>query len=300
MSKNLIRIAGTFEAFIILFVANIGLHAQTNPLAITDSNGVHLRVAAAPFQLQPNLEANVKEIDHYLLEAADQEVDLIVFPELALTGYPPQDDTSIGYIHQDKTEKALKMLRQKAKRLELAIAIGVGWKDEEGIWRNRAYFIDEQGKLLSYYDKIQQTSHERKFFVDGDRLSTFEWRGIRLGMLICMDMRYPELWRLLRKEGAGLVLHLAAAYGGRVWKLPVLEGTMRCHAASNGYFVVSCNNAGPAPMLISAIYNPRGMILAKANYAVEQMIFTDIIVGKPVGFVDFHDNIYRLEKTTKQ
>ena len=42
-------------------------------------------------------------------------------------------------------------------------------------------------------NRIQQTSHERKFFVDGDRLPVFEWNGIKLGMLICMDMRYPEM-----------------------------------------------------------------------------------------------------------
>ena len=56
-----------------------------------DSTGVHLRVAAGQFQLEPDLEKNLKKIDDYLSEAAAQSVDLIVFPELALTGYPPKD-----------------------------------------------------------------------------------------------------------------------------------------------------------------------------------------------------------------
>ncbi|NOX66743.1 MAG: carbon-nitrogen hydrolase family protein, partial [Chlorobi bacterium] len=232
---------------------------QSNPLSILDSNGVHLRVAAAQFQLQPDLDANLKKINHFLDLAIKKNVDLIVFPELALTGYPPRDYTSISYIHQDTTEEAMEMLQTKAKNYSIAISIGVGWKDENGMWRNRAYFIDDKGKILEYYDKVQQTSHERKFFVDGNRLPTFEWKGVHLGMLICMDMRYPELWRLLRKQEAGLVLHLLSAYGGSTWKTPVLTGTIRGHAASNGYFIVSCNNAGPAPMVNSAIYNPRGM-----------------------------------------
>ncbi len=53
-------------------------------------------------------------------------------------------------------------------------------------------------------------------------------------------------------------------------------------------------------MLNSAIYNNRGMILAKANYAVEQLIWQDIIVGAPTGFVEFQDNVYQLENKTAE
>ncbi len=274
--------------------------SQNNPLAPIDSNEISIRVAAAQFELKPDLEANLKNIQKFIAEAAARQVDLIVFPELGLTGYPPRDYTSIEYIRQEETEKALKILQEKAREHTMAIAIGAGWKDEGGVWRNRAFFIDEKGNILAHYDKIQQTSHERKFFEDGEDLSSFEWRGIQLGMLICMDMRYPELWRLLRKEEVGLALHLLAAYGGSVWKQPVLEGTMRARAASNGYFIVSCNNAGPMPMVNSAIYNPKGIVLTKAVFAIEQLIYADIIVGKPGGYTDYNDNIYRLEKTVNK
>jgi predicted amidohydrolase len=51
--------------------------------------------------------------------------------------------------------------------------------------------------------------------------------------------------------------------------------------AENGYYIVSCNNAGPVPMMISAIYNQRGLVLAKANYVVEEMIAGDLLIGEP-------------------
>jgi len=282
-----------------LIFSGFVLRAQVNPLSV-DSCGIQIRVAAGQFSLEPDLKVNLKKINIIIDEAAILDVDLIVFPELGLTGYPPSDYENIDYINQERTEEAIKELQRRAINLSMAIAIGLGWKDEKGIWRNRAYFIDNKGNLLEYYDKIQQTSHERKFFVDGERLPVFEWNGIKLGMLICMDMRYPELWRLARKENAALMLHLASAYGGSAWKLPVLEGTMRANAASNGYYIVSCNNAGPEPMMTSAIYNPRGIILEKAIYAVEHLIWEDIIVGKPEGFIDFHHKVYQLEKTPIQ
>ena len=170
-----------------------GLYAQENPLSV-GPDGVRLRVAAGQFRLEPDLESNVAKINAFLEEAAENRVDLIVFPETALTGYPPPDYEDIKFIDQAATEAALKDLQKKAADLSIAIAIGTGWQEENGTWRNRAYFIDDRGVLLEYYDKIQQTGHERKFFTDGKRLPVFEWKGVKLGMLICMDMRYPELW----------------------------------------------------------------------------------------------------------
>ena len=300
MKKSCNSIKAILSLWIIICLfSGIGLQAQGNPLSV-DPEGLKIRVAAGQFVLAPDLETNLEKINSMLDEAHSLGVELIVFPELGLTGYPPSDYESIDYIKQDRTEEALKHLQKKALELDMAIAIGAGWKDDEGIWWNRAFFIDENGELLEYYDKIQQTSHERKFFKDGERLPAFEWKGIQLGMLICMDMRYPELWRIMRKQEVSLMLHLAAAYGGSVWKVPVLEGTMRANAASNGFHIISCNNAGPTPMMISAIYNNRGMILAKANYAVEQLIWQDIIVGEPTGFVEFQDNVYQLENKTAE
>ena len=263
-----------------------------------DTTGIKIRDAAGQFQLEPNLKMNLQMIDEYLLQSAEKEVDLIVFPELALTGYPPAGKESLDYVRQEETAEALEYIKQRAKQLSIALAVGAAWKDDKNIWRNRAFFIDENGEILEYYDKIQQTSYERKFFVDGERLPTFRWHNITLGMLICMDMRYPELWRLMRMENVQLMLHLLSAYRSSEWKVPVIDGTMRSRAAENGYYIISCNNAGPIPMMISAIYDFKGLVLAKANYAVEEIIIADIIVGKPSGFVDFHDNIYKLKKIT--
>ncbi len=255
-----------------------------------------MRVASGQFELQLDLQANLEKIERLLERAAETEVDLIVFPELALTGYPPRDCQSLDFVDQDRTAQAITRLRQRAGELGVALAVGTAWRNRTGAWRNRAYFIDETGEILARHDKIQQTKHERQFLEDGDALESFVWRDIRVGMLICAEMRYPELWRLLRKDNVALMLHLAAAFGNSEWKVPVLDGTMRCRAAENGYHIVSCNNAGPIPMIVSAIYSPDGLVLAKANYAVEEMIFCDIEVGEPKGHVDFKDNVYRMQR----
>ena len=270
--------------------------APNTPVMDLVDRVVSLRVAAGQFQLKPDLDANFSTITRFLKEASQKDVDLVVFPELALTGYPPQDRSTLDYVNQEKTEEALKDLQEMAKDLQISFALGAAWKDQNQVWRNRAFLVDEKGDILGFYDKIQQTNHERKFFVDGEQLPTFKWRGLEVGMLICMDMRYPELWRLLRKDNTRMVLHLAAAYGSSEWKVPVLEGTMRSRAAENGFYIVSCNNAGPIPMMVSGIYDPKGLLLAKANYAHEELLVSDIKIDRQNGFVDFAEKVYDLQR----
>jgi NAD+ synthase (glutamine-hydrolysing) len=297
MKTNIFRTIHTKSFLIILIILTI-LIAVNASEAGKKKEPVMVRVAAGSFLLEPNLDANVKKINKMMNEAGKKKVDLLVFPECALTGYPPYDKKTLDFVNQQQTAKALKDLQKKARKLGIAVAIGAAWKDEKGIWLNRAFLIDENGEILGHYDKIQLTGHDRQFFVDGKKLPTFQWRGIKVGMLICLDHRYPELWRLMRKKDVSLMLHLVAAYGESEWKVPVLEGTMRGHAASNGYHIISCNNSGPIPELISAIYNPWGLIVAKANYAKEELIVADIDASILDGYVGYAEDVYELREVT--
>ena len=77
-----------------------------------DTTGVQLRVAAGQFQLEPDLKKNLTKIKDFLTKAAIKKVDLIVFPELSLTGYPPKGIESLNYVDQGKTEEALQTLQK--------------------------------------------------------------------------------------------------------------------------------------------------------------------------------------------
>ena len=257
-----------------------------------------IRAAVVQFKLDSNVTANTLKICQYISEAAEKGSDLVVFPETAVTGYIPfyKVEKVENICTQSEVGRALNSIRQAAFKNRIAVAVGTAWQDENKRWWNRAFFIDENGESLEYYDKIQLTGSDREYFQEGKQLKTFQWRGIQLGMLICYDMRYPELWRLMRMEEVQLVLHLAAAFGNAEWKVPVLEGTLRGHAASNGYYILSSNNAGPVQMVISTIYNPKGLILAKANYGIDEIIFGDLEIGLPNGDVNYRNDIYQLIK----
>jgi len=94
-------------------------------------------------------------------------------------------------------------------------------------------------------------------------------------------MRYPETWRLLRLKGAQVILHPVHGAGADAWKVPVLEGTLRCRAVENGLFIVSANCAGPIQIVASAIVDGRGLLLAQANREVEELITARIDFRRP-------------------
>jgi hypothetical protein len=53
-------------------------------------------------------------------------------------------------------------------------------------------------------------------------------------------------------------------------------------------------------MMTSAIYNPKGLIMARANFAIEELVVSDIVVGAPEGFVDFKDTVYKLNRVVEE
>jgi len=89
-------------------------------------------------------------------------------------------------------------------------------------------------------------------------------------------MRFPENWRILRRRGAELVIHLSNASLGEGWKVPVLEGAVRSRAAENGMFVVSANDARRPQMMVSAICDPNGCDLARAPQDQEAIIYGEL------------------------
>ena len=238
-----------------------------------------LRAAASQFRLTTDTQANLERILTDIHSAAEQGASVVVFPELALSGYPSEKAESLDYVDQAQTVAALRAIQEEANRRSIFVAVGAVWKESQKTF-NRAFLISRTGGIVGIYDKLHPFGHEPKFFSDGDELNVMEMDGIRVGLLICFDIRFPEPWRALRLQGAEVVLHLAAGTGSGEWKVPVLEGFLRTRASENQMFVVSANNAGPAQIVKSGIVDPDGLILAQANYGREELLVANLDLSR--------------------
>ena len=236
-------------------------------------------VGAAQAFISGDIQGNLRRIVSFVKQAKRQGVQLLVFPECMLSGYGPKHWEDGPPSPRALTEAMGEVARQ-AKAFSMALAVGTSDR-RGGNWYNVVHFLDPTGKRIARYAKVQLTGGDAEVYAPGQSLRPVRWRGIRFGLQICLDMRYPETWRLLRLKGAQVILHSVCGFGSDPWKVPVLEGTLRCRAAENGLFIVSANCAGPIQIVASAIVDGRGLLLAQANREVEELITARIDLRRP-------------------
>jgi len=162
---------------------------------------------------------------HLLERAAAHGAELAVFPELALTSFFPRwvlPDHELDAFYETELPGAqLQLLFAAAERLGIGFALGYAELVREGKQTRRfnsMALVDEKGRLLGKYRKIHipgseaaepgVTTHlERRYFAPGDLgFPVFEFRGVRIGMALCNDRRWPETYRMLCLGGAQVVL----------------------------------------------------------------------------------------------
>jgi predicted amidohydrolase len=193
-------------------------------------------------------------------------IDLFVLPELCPVGY--SEDTFANYLPSDPTAQAMyhqidDKLQQAAVSLHSYICYGtIGWKsqpttskdDDDGRQGPFQYFIrqvvvDPNGHQIASYDKIHLCDYgdcaETRFFTPGDTVVSFPIGRWRFGLIICADMRYPNLSRTLthhRDHQVDVILQPACF--ARDISFATWKAFRTTRAVENGVYFVGCNYAG--------------------------------------------------------
>ena len=137
---------------------------------------------------------------------------------------------------------------------------------------NTAYVFDRQGARLAAYDKTHLFTPmgEHEHYAAGDHLTTFSLDGHKCGLLICYDLRFPELFRTLALQGVELLLLPAQWPAARRYHWETLTAA---RAIENQFFLAACNSCGTAGKTVfggaSRILGPRGELLAAAGASEE-------------------------------
>ena len=246
-----------------------------------------VRVALA--QINPvvgDLWGNSRLIVEWIGRARDQGADVVIFPELALTGYPPEDLVLKPAFVRDNL-KQLNVVVEATK----GISAVVGFVDEEGDLFNAAAFIHD-GELKAVYHKVFLPNYgvfdEQRYFTPGRRCPIFELGGVRIGVSVCEDCWYPAgpmAWEA--HHGAELLLNINGSpyhEGKRVPREAMIAG----RAADYGCFIAWVNTVGGQDELVfdgnSAIFGPTGDVLARAPSFREDLLVCDVNLGS----VPFH------------
>jgi NAD+ synthase (glutamine-hydrolysing) len=238
-----------------------------------------LRIALA--QINPtigDLEGNVSKITGYIDEAVKAGAHMVVFPELSITGYPPEDLLLKPQFIEDNLD-ALKKIQKKARDI---IAI-VGFVDKKDDIYNAAAVIYNR-KLIDTYHKTYLPNYgvfdEVRYFQAGTRCPTYRIADASFGINICEDIWYPEgPSRLQALAGAEVIINInASPY--RIGKGRFRENMLSVRASDSIVIVAYLNTVGGQDELVfdggSFIIDQNGYVIARGRQFKEDLIVTDL------------------------
>ncbi len=266
------------------------------------------RLAVIQMDSGENYRRNVDNIEQYIIRAAEEKADIIIFPETMdyyardlsvharcvpgpftewMSGMAAEygiyiycgsitEKTFSGPVNQPDSRK------KKGKAME---------EEEREPWlRNTGLLFDPRGEMIGQYSKLHMfdievengpSVRESDQIEPGDRIVVCNTEFGKIGMSICYDIRFPELYRIMALKGAEILMipaNFTDHTGKSHW-----ETLLRARAIENGCYVVAANQVGDKAGIMahghSMVIDPWGAILAEAGYE-EQMLLCDIDVDR--------------------
>ena len=224
-----------------------------------------------------DIRANASKIIAATQEAAGQGADLVVFPEMAITGYPAED-LLFKQVFQRAAMDAAREIAAALADCSAAALVGGFWV-EEGIRYNSAFLMDG-GEILHRHDKHWLPNYgvfdEKRVFTKGPPPKPVMWRGHKLGILVCEDLWKPGLAKDLADAGAEILLSPNAS-PFEIGKDAKRDDIVRIAARESGVPVVYCNAIGGQDELVfdgrSFVMNPQGERVAQAKGFEQEVLF---------------------------
>lgn len=196
-----------------------------------------------------------------MAEAAKQQADCIVFPEMTLTGFTMLPEQ---FGEQKENSPTVAFFRTEAIRHQLAVVFGVIFL-ENGVATNHSIVLDQNGNLLADYAKIHPFSYgaEAKHYIGGNKLAFCQLNDVSLSPFVCYDLRFPEIFQAASRHSHILtvIANWPAARAAH-WKI-----LLQARAIENQCFIIGVNRSGSDRTLTysgdSMLVSPTGEILAQ-------------------------------------
>jgi NAD+ synthase (glutamine-hydrolysing) len=204
--------------------------------------------------------------------------DVLLTPELALTGYPPEDLLSRGRFVLDTRAQLERLAAECA-----GLIVVVGFVDHEGGALFNAAAVLGDGAVRAVYHKRRLPNYgvfdEQRYFTPGDESLMFKAGGLTCALTICEDVWVPEIVEEVAAMGAELVLNISASpfHAG---KGSEREEMLRDRASASGVYLVYCNLVGGQDELVfdgrSVVIDPQGRVMARARAFATDLLIVDV------------------------
>lgn len=202
-----------------------------------------------------NPEENILKIEE-LIKSSNSKFDLLIFPEMTLTGFTMNAEKFAEEIDGVGTKYFIHL----AQRIKTDIFAGIIELDGDLKYNSLVHF-DSMGLIRARYRKIHPFSRakEDQFYNAGEEIVITKMEQIKFGLSVCYDLRFPELYRLYSKERVDILIDIAN------WPVPRIEHwkiLLKARAIENQCFMVGVNRVGNDPGNqyngCSAVFDPMG------------------------------------------
>ena len=235
-----------------------------------------------------DIDGNTARIFEYVAQARERRADLVAFPELAITGYPPEDllfKTSFLQANEDAMRRVVAAARDIAVVVGY-VEVGDPTKPEAGTGADiaNAAAVGYDSKLIDSYRKMYLPNYgvfdEDRYFRRGTECPVYRINGVGVGVNICEDIWYPVGPIAVQREaGAELIVNINGSpfHAGKAAYREKMIGT---RAADNGLFVAYLNMVGGQDELVfdgaSLVCDMTGEVIARGSAFKEDLLFVDL------------------------
>jgi len=220
-----------------------------------------------------DVQATIRKIDGLI--ALAKRADLVVLPELCNSGYNFKSYEQAWKTSEEIEDSIfVRYLESLCRKYNFHVVSGINERDNDSLY-NSAVLIGPEG-YIGKYRKLHLFVREKDFFTPGDAgLPVFDIGVCRLGILVCFDWIFPEVWRILALKGADIICHPSNLV------IPGLaQRAVPIHGVTNRVYVISANRIGTEGGLtftgLSTIADPKGDILVQASQSDEDVKIVDI------------------------
>jgi 5-aminopentanamidase len=218
-------------------------------------------------QSSPEFGAPERNRDRLLAQIRRVEADLVVLPELCHSGYVFRSRDELERLAEPiPSGPTCRMLADEARQRRQILVAGICERDGTTFYNSAAVFGPVG--LAGVYRKVHLFKDEKLWFAPGDRpFQVLEVAGIKLGVLVCFDWRFPEATRVLALAGAEVIAHPSNLV------LPYCQEVMRARCIENRVFAVTANRVGTDALPDGAretftgqsqVVDPEGQVLVRA------------------------------------
>jgi NAD+ synthase (glutamine-hydrolysing) len=247
------------------------------------SNLLRIAIAQHNFMVG-DVANNVLKIISIAEQARDElRADLVLFPELTLTGYPPED-----LLLRPGLQKHVREGIARLKQLR-GIAMVVGYPEVADHGQYNSAGLIHDGEIRAVYRKQQLPNYsvfdEKRYFEPGNQACVFEFKGVRIGLSICEDVWHRGATAQAKAAGAQLLLNLNAS-PFHINKWQEREAVLRERLQEAALPVVYCNLVGGQDELVfdgqSFVMAADGTVTQRADACLEGLYLAEFVVGKTI------------------